>query len=270
MILTKNFKGLSSPLMIANIALFGLGCGDGEIIQKNFRSKPSGHDPHKAQLTSSCPDQPSFCDPKAGQSCSGHMSLSNEGKIRYYRNYALGKTNCLVNRAVIVIHGTNRNASDYFQRMMEAADLAGAEKESLILAPHFTSVDDPSDADVPQWSSGGWKIGDKSQSKSGIGRISSFQVIDEMITKLMDRDKFANLSRIVVIGHSAGGQFVQRFAVGSPGKSISMRYIVSNPSSYVYTGKSRPKNATSLNSQDPTPAVSTTTINTDWMIEIAT
>jgi hypothetical protein len=40
-------------------------------------------------------------------------------------------------------------------------------------------------------------------------------VLDEMLLALADRTVFPNLARVVVSGHSAGGQIVQRYALFS-------------------------------------------------------
>ena len=48
-----------------------------------------------------------------------------------------------------------------------------------------------------------------------------------------------------MIGHSAGGQFVDRYAIGTPVASeplpFRLKFIVSNPSSYLYLDERRPK-----------------------------
>jgi hypothetical protein len=48
----------------------------------------------------------------------------------------------------------------------------------------------------------------------------------------------------VIAGHSAGGQLVQRYALGSAaapeGPAIPVRYVVANPSSFMYLDSRRP------------------------------
>ena len=55
---------------------------------------------------------------------------------------------------------------------------------------------------------------------------------------------YPNLAPVVIAGHSAGGQFVQRYSLGSPGApegaAIPVRYVVMNPSSYMYFDTRRP------------------------------
>ena len=44
------------------------------------------------------------------------------------------------------------------------------------------------------------------------------------------------------MGHSAGGQFLSRYAAAAKGEpmGVSVRYVVSNPSSYLYLDATRP------------------------------
>jgi len=92
------------------------------------------------------------------------------------------------------------------------------------------------------WPEGGnsWRAGGMSPTNS---TISSFDFMDEIIKKLANKKNFPNLTKIVVAGHSAGGQLATRYAMASkvhntPGVSIS--YVVANPSSYAWPAAVRP------------------------------
>jgi len=67
-----------------------------------------------------------------------------------------------------------------------------------------------------------------------------------MIERLADRRRFPVLREIVIVGHSAGGQIVQRYAVVgrgldlSAGSAVPVHLIVANPSSYFYFDDQRP------------------------------
>jgi pimeloyl-ACP methyl ester carboxylesterase len=87
--------------------------------------------------------------------------------------------------------------------------------------------------------------------------LSSFDAIDSILARLADRSVFPNLAHIVLAGHSAGGQIVQRYAVVGTGTDkltalgVRVRYVVANPSSYAYfsrerLGRSRSRDAKSL------------------------
>lgn len=80
----------------------------------------------------------------------------------------------------------------------------------------------------------------------GPAPVSSFEAIDAILTRLADRTLFPHLKTVVVAGHSGGGQVVERYAVVGKGeaalaaKGVHVRYVVANPSSYVYFSADRP------------------------------
>ena len=71
-------------------------------------------------------------------------------------------------------------------------------------------------------------------------------MLDAVVALLSDRNRFPALHRIVVAGHSAGGQVLHRYAVvgrgdaAGKGAGIDVRFIVANPSSYLYFTGERP------------------------------
>jgi pimeloyl-ACP methyl ester carboxylesterase len=159
-----------------------------------------------------------------------------------------------VTRAIIVVHGALRNAESYFSAMRQAAALAGdAGRRALILAPQFLSEADEArhqiPLDVPVWSVDGWKDGRLSEIRrddSTDHRVSSFAVLDALLLALSDRERWPALDSVVLAGHSAGGQFVQRYAVTGRAptelshRGIRTRFLVANPSSYLYFDERRP------------------------------
>ena len=46
-------------------------------------------------------------------------------------------------------------------------------------------------------------------------KLTSFDFTDEILRKLAKKDVFPNLKAIVVAGHSAGGQYVNRYAMAN-------------------------------------------------------
>ncbi|HKX18254.1 MAG TPA: alpha/beta hydrolase [bacterium] len=148
-----------------------------------------------------------------------------------------------VTRFIVMINGTLRNADVYFASTVAAADAAGARPDHvLVTAPQFLATPDADalkpDADIPYWTPEGWKIGERSvHPESG---PSSFAVLDAMLAAVLDRDRFPALQSVVVAGHSAGGQFVHRYIAFNRahttlrGAGVAVRYVVSNPSSYLY------------------------------------
>ena len=105
-----------------------------------------------------------------------------------------------IRRLVVAVHGTNRNAADYFSYAVQAAELAGAD-DVLTIAPQFLTAADLAGPSVMTWSSDGWKAGDKATAG---GAVSSFAVLDVLVRRLADPAVLPDLREVVVAGHSAG------------------------------------------------------------------
>src|SRR3546814_8282975 len=114
-----------------------------------------------------------------------------------------------VTRAVIVVNGAGRNADEYYQYIVDAAQASGVSAGTLIVAPQFLTDDDlekhhPADEGaIAYWSSGGRKKGNLSKDEplSRSFRISSFAVIDRIVAALSDRSIFPHLDTGVFPGH---------------------------------------------------------------------
>ena len=196
----------------------------------------------------SCPDDYSGdgylgCQPILSKHASTFTVLWSQGlKMRYYRNHPLSVANEKIKRAFIIIHGISRNADDYYLYGYEATQLARATDETIIMAPNFYIEEDQPDENIIYWeNSERWKRGDLS-SDNFEEKISSYAVMDLMLEQLNDKAKFPNLQEVFILGHSAGGQYVQRYAASStfdPLLAAPIRYIPSNLSSFVYLDEKR-------------------------------
>jgi hypothetical protein len=178
--------------------------------------------------------------------CTEWVNLG-DGKARamVYRSYPLSVRNAHVRRALIMVHGTLRNADHYFTTATGAAFLAGALGDTVVISPALRSADggchDKLEPGEVSWSCGGdsWRSGGAAASDPA---LTSFDFIDEVLRKLADKRVFPNLQAIVVAGHSAGGQFVSRYQManrvhGTLGVAVS--YVVANPSSYAWPDATR-------------------------------
>lgn len=183
---------------------------------------------------------PEECVSPVEDACTGAVDLGSGWRIPYYRNYPLAQ-NSAVTSAVIVVHGTGRNARSYFAGMLAAAANAHVRDRTLVLVPDFQATDDDPAEGTARWESEGWKIGDPAVSPSG---LSSFEVLDRILDRLANKGAFPNLVEITLVGHSAGGQFVQRYAAIGLEPSLirapRIHYVVANPSSYLYLDRYRP------------------------------
>ena len=177
-------------------------------------------------------------------------------RLLVYRNYPLQTKNEAIIRAFIFVHGINRDADNHFRTALAAAFLAGALNDTVIIAPRFASNSSaptnqiggcrdtlaPAEANwicetqrADSWRFGGDDVGN--------GKVSSFDFVDEIVRRLARREVFPNLKKIVVAGHSAGGQFVIRYEMSNQvhdSIDASVSYVVSNPSAYTYVDEVRP------------------------------
>ena len=108
--------------------------------------------------------------------------LHGKGPARtmVYSNYKLTERNDNIRRALIMVHGTNRNADHYFSTAVAAAFLAGALEDTIVVAPHLIINTDPKQTDEVVWPGGGdsWRSGGMSPSHP---ELSSFDVADELL-----------------------------------------------------------------------------------------
>ena len=153
-----------------------------------------------------------------------------------YSSYPLTVRNDAIRRALIMVHGTNRNADHYFHTAMAAAFLAGATEDTIVVSPHLIIASDQKSENEVVWPSGGdsWRSGGMSSSHP---ELSSFDVADELLRLFADKKIFPNMKGIVVTGHSAGGQYATRYAMANKVHDtlgVPVTYVVANPSSYAW------------------------------------
>lgn len=163
-----------------------------------------------------------------------------------YANHNLQQLPAHVARAVVFVHGVKRNADDYFQiglHLLKTAQFSAA--DTLLVAPNFmVQADRGSSSAMPLWSGSTWMQGEASE--RGVDGVTSFQALDDIVHYLADRQRFPDLKEIVMIGHSAGAQLMQRYAAVNEldgplqQAGIALRYVISSPSSYLYFEASRP------------------------------
>jgi pimeloyl-ACP methyl ester carboxylesterase len=163
-----------------------------------------------------------------------------------YSSYSLTTPNANVRRALVIVHGTNRNADHYFETALGAAFFADALSDTVVIAPALHSNDgnckDKLEPKEVSWSCGGdsWRSGGVAASDKS---LTSFDFVDEILRRLADKKIFPNLTQIVVAGHSAGGQFVARYAMANRVQEslagVMVSYVVANPSSYAWPDATR-------------------------------
>jgi hypothetical protein len=175
-------------------------------------------------------------------------TLAGSGALPLYLSKDWNRPLPAVTRAIVTVHGVLRDAQIYRAIAEGARAASGLDAESvLLIEPQFLDDIDVATnrlpADTLRWGHFGWLAGDDAH---GPAPISSFSALDAILARLADRALFPSLTTIVVAGYSAGAQLVQRYAVASHGEGaplkvgIHLRYLVINPSSYVYFSPQRP------------------------------
>jgi pimeloyl-ACP methyl ester carboxylesterase len=159
--------------------------------------------------------------------CTEWISVAGQqGRLLVYRSYPLDSRNDGITRAFILIHGGTRDADNSYRSALAAGFLADALGDTVIISPRFASGEgsrDGRDCKDPMaageiswvcdlknpdsWRSGGPAIGND--------KLTSFDLMDEILRKLARKAVFPNLKAIVVAGHSAGGQFVTRYQMAN-------------------------------------------------------
>jgi hypothetical protein len=163
-----------------------------------------------------------------------------------YRTYPTDQRNDAIVRAMIMVHGAGRDADNYFRTALAAAFLAGALDDTIVISPRFASngggCQDKLASNEVNWPCGGdsWRSGGAADKD---GKLTSYDFMDDIVRRVSNKAVFPNLRAIVVAGHSAGGQFANRYEMANQVHDtigVPITYIVANPSSYAYLDSTRP------------------------------
>jgi 2'-hydroxyisoflavone reductase len=174
--------------------------------------------------------------------------VSGSGRSLVYRNFSLEARNPAITRVLVSIHGAGRDADNYYRSTLAAAFLAGALENTLIISPRMASNDgagcrDSLATNEISWHCNTWRSGGPSLTHP---TATSFDFLDAVLRQVARKELFPNVRAIVVTGHSAGGQVVNRYGMSNQVHDklgVPVTYIVSNPSSYAYPDSDRPTNA---------------------------
>lgn len=169
--------------------------------------------------------------------------LKNNDLIPYASNIRINTKSDSIQYAVIVVHGILKDSDNAYSLLLgDINQLHIPPNNAIIIAPQFLTENDITNnhltGNIATWAFESWDSGDYATSKTS-KELSSFTVIDEMLLSLSRN--FPNLKYIDVIGFSAGGQFIQRYAAldNFPQQlllknKIKLSYMVVSPSSYLY------------------------------------
>jgi len=170
--------------------------------------------------------------------------------LPYESSHNVSSRNDSITKVIYSIHSASYSAKDYFNRASALVDKVPDQKnKTLIIAPHILPkgrVNNPNESNIlywefpPFWGTSRGMFNDKRV------RISSYEVTDRVLEQIVTSGNFPNLTTIIILGHSGGGQMVNRYAASGMFETniakpmgIEVRYIVMAPSSYVYFNKER-------------------------------
>jgi pimeloyl-ACP methyl ester carboxylesterase len=174
------------------------------------------------------------CTSAVGTACTAWVTIGGgPGRTMVYSTYPLTARNDAIRRGFIMVHGTNRNADHYFETATAAAFLAGALEDTIVIAPHMIDGNDKAQENEVVWQSS-WRTGGPAVANP---QMSSFDIVDETLRLLAKKNVFPNMKAIVVAGHSAGGQYANRYAMSNKVHDtlgVPVSYVVANPSSYAW------------------------------------
>lgn len=169
----------------------------------------------------------------------------------YEATHPLHEVHPEVTRLTFMVHGILRNTDVYHALVMDAHRRAGSPEHVAIISPQFLTAEDVRafelDDDFAYWTRGGWAAGHRSRSNDDLARpvrISSYAMLDSMLQRALH--SYPSLEELVIAGHSAGGQFVNRYAASNrvhdalERRGIEVTYVIANPSSYLYFCHHRP------------------------------
>jgi hypothetical protein len=174
--------------------------------------------------------------------------------IPIYRSAPLEQPNTAVTQAIIVVHGSSRDATDFFHTVWTAAQQGGVDGTTLVVAPHFLCSDDKPASDEVYFKCSGadWTHGYRDENGAATP-IYSYEIIDSLVRRLADKTVFPNLQHVTVTGLSAGGQLTNRYAEFSdvdPLAGVDLKYVVLSPSSYAWLDGNRPESTQGCSGYD--------------------
>ena len=130
-------------------------------------------------------------------------------KIPVYANRPLGKGELAdIKQVVVVIHGVKRDADRYYEYVTDLLERNPERaRDTLVLAPRFSGSIDSGFAGMAAWRKASWEEGEDSVQAAGRpAPVSSFQVLDDLLRSLDDRQ------RLRAGRHRAGRPFRRRAA----------------------------------------------------------
>jgi hypothetical protein len=164
------------------------------------------------------------------------------GKIPLASNVDLSKTYPSITRLVVAIHSSGYDADIYLDNVLALLQSHPEMQARVgIVAPAFLLTTATRLRDIITWEVSPFRASSRAVKYGKKVQLSAYEVLDALLKQLIVSPSFPNLKHVVVLGHSAGGQMVNRYAVANQIENttaeqhgVKMKYLVMAPSSYVY------------------------------------
>lgn len=177
-----------------------------------------------------------------------------QAQIPYATNLNINTYNPNITRLVLAIHSSSYNPDTYLNNTLELFKKFPDMKDKiLIISPAFFHENRTSIQDIVTWSVSPFWGSSSALYKDKNINLSAYEIVDNILTRIITSDNFPNLKDVIILGHSAGGQMVNRYAASNNIETrialhydINMKYLVMAPSSYIYFNEKRVVNS-SLN-----------------------
>ena len=163
------------------------------------------------------------------------------GNFNFYSSFHIDSLS-EVKGAIITIHGHSRNADDYFNKMISIVSGQGLKNEIMVISPKFITLYEQSTDSDWYWNTTSWKWGLQSYSSSTGNNVSTFEVIDSLLSRLSNKDLFPQLTDIIVTGHSSGAAFVHMYSSTKQNNmynNLNLHFSVVNNQYFLHTDSTR-------------------------------
>jgi len=170
-----------------------------------------------------------------------------DAQIPYATNLDIQIPNPHISRVVLAIHSSSYNPDTYLDNTLALLKASPKIKgQILIIAPAFYKHSKTTMEDIVTWKNAPFWGSSRAQYQDKNIQLSAYEILDHILTKVITSNNFPNLKDIVLLGHSAGGQMVNRYAASNTIETriaslynVTMKYLVMAPSSYVYFNNKR-------------------------------
>ncbi len=182
--------------------------------------------------------------------------------VPYASNLPIDKENIKIKHLIIPVYS---GGSNVYSSCIKLLDMHRNRQDSIIVvSPQFLTkgqLGKNSEKNLLYWNVKPFYGSSISTTKSFDGdlRISAYTILEDIIADFCTKKTFPNLKKITILGHSAGGQLTNRFAASNTvefdkarPQNIEIKYIVMNPSSYIYFSPKRSVNFSDSNFAIPT------------------